>query len=248
MGQLVAGAVWGGRLASLDPLALVWHASWVVQLVLLLLAGFSILSWAVIVFKWRELRAAEADDEAFLDVYHEGTYEEAYKAAHEYDAGPLPAIFLAAHAERVRIAKYAGRRADADLDEGQLERVARRIHWAASEERRRLESRLGFLATTGSSTPFIGLFGTVIGIIDAFTNIGQAGSASLAVVAPGIAEALIATAIGLFAAIPATIFYNVFVNRLSEAQGAVELFTHELEEDLHHEGEGGAPPARAAGS
>ena len=116
MGQLVAGAVWGGRLASLDPLALIWQASWVVQLVLLLLAGFSILSWAVIVFKWRELRAADEDDEAFLDVYHEGAYEEAFKAAHDCEQGPIPAIFLAAHAERLRIAKYAGKRADAPLD------------------------------------------------------------------------------------------------------------------------------------
>ena len=132
MGQLVAGAVWGGRLASLDPLALIWQASWVVQLVLLLLAGFSILSWAVIVFKWRELRAADEDDEAFLEVYHEGSYEEAYKAAHDCEQGPIAAIFLAAHAERLRIAKYAGKRADAPLDDPQLERVARRIHWTAS--------------------------------------------------------------------------------------------------------------------
>jgi biopolymer transport protein TolQ len=247
MGHLVVGALWGGRLASIDPLALVWQASWVVQLVLLLLAGFSILSWAVIVFKWRELRAAEADDEAFLEVYHEGSYEEAYKAAHECEEGPIPAIFLAAHAERLRIAKYAGKRADAPLDEPQVERVARRVHWAASEEARRLETRLGFLATTGSSTPFIGLFGTVIGIIDAFTNIGASGSASLAVVAPGIAEALIATAIGLFAAIPATIFYNVFVNNLREAQAAIDLFSHELEEDLRRDIDRSAPAVRAAG-
>src|SRR4030095_4052323 len=125
MSQLVAGAVWGGRLASLDPLALIWQASWVVQLVILLLAGFSILSWAVIVFKWRERRAAEDDDEAFLDVYHEGAYEEAFKAAHECDQGPLPAIFLAAHAERLRIAKYSGRRADTALDEAPVHGRAR---------------------------------------------------------------------------------------------------------------------------
>jgi biopolymer transport protein TolQ len=226
MGQLIATAVWGGRLASLDPMALIWQASWVVQLVLLLLAGFSILSWAVIVFKWRELRAAEEDDEAFVEVYHEGTYEDAYKAAHECESGPVPA----------------------PLDGPSLERVARRIHWAAGEEKRRLANRLGFLATTGSSTPFIGLFGTVIGIINAFSNIGTAGSASLAVVAPGIAEALIATAIGLFAAIPATIFYNVFISRLTEAEAAVELFSQELEEDLRRESERGAPAVRAAGA
>jgi biopolymer transport protein TolQ len=247
MHEFIVGAVWGGRFASLDPLALIWQASWVVQLVILLLAGFSILSWAVIVFKWRELRAADEDDEAFLDVYHEGSYEESYKAAHECEAGPIPAIFLTAHAERLRIAKYGGKRADAPLDGPAFERVARRIHWAASEEARRLESRLGILATTGSSTPFIGLFGTVIGIINAFTDIGASGSASLAVVAPGIAEALITTAIGLLAAIPATIFYNIFVNRLSEAQAAIELFSHELEEDLRRESDRTAPAVRAAG-
>lgn len=245
--DLFVGAVWGGRLASLNPLALIAHASWVVQLVMLLLAGFSILSWAAIVFKWRELRGANEDDEAFLEVFHEGTYEQAYRAAHECDRGPLPAIFLAAHSERVQSQKYAGRKADAPLDESQVERIARRIHWTASEEGRRLEARLGLLATTGSSTPFIGLFGTVIGIIDAFENIGQAGSASLAVVAPGIAEALIATAIGLFAAIPATIFYNIFVGRLREIQASIELFAHELEEDLRRETARGAPAARAAG-
>jgi biopolymer transport protein TolQ len=246
--ELIVGAVWGGRLASLDPLALIAQASWVVQLVMLLLAAFSILSWAVIVFKWRELRGANEDDEAFLEVFHEGSYEESYRAAHECDRGPLPAIFLTAHGERVRVQKYAGRKPDAPLDESQVERIARRIHWTASEEVRRLESRLGLLATTGSSAPFIGLFGTVIGIIDAFENIGKAGSASLAVVAPGIAEALIATAIGLFAAIPATIFYNVFVGRLREITSSVDLFAHELEEDLRRESaRGTAPVARAAG-
>ncbi|HEX2484621.1 MAG TPA: MotA/TolQ/ExbB proton channel family protein [Myxococcota bacterium] len=245
--DLFVGAVWGGRLASLNPLALIAQASWVVQLVMLLLAAFSILSWAAIVFKWRELRGASEDDEAFLEVFHEGTYEQAYRAAHDCDRGPLPAIFLAAHAERVQMQKYAGRKPDAPLDESQVERIARRIRWAASEEGRRLESRLGLLATTGSSTPFIGLFGTVIGIMDAFENIGQAGSASLAVVAPGIAEALIATAIGLFAAIPATIFYNIFVARLREIEASIDLFTHELEEDLRRESAQAAPVARAAG-
>jgi biopolymer transport protein TolQ len=245
--ELFVGAVWGGRLASLNPLALIAQASWVVQLVMLLLAAFSILSWAAIVFKWRELRGATEDDEAFLEVFHEGTYEQAYRAAHDCDRGPLPAIFLAAHAERVQMQKYAGRKPDAPLDESQVERIARRVRWAASEEGRRLETRLGLLATTGSSAPFIGLFGTVIGIIDAFENIGQAGSASLAVVAPGIAEALIATAIGLFAAIPATIFYNIFIARLGEIQASIDLFTHELEEDLQRESTQGAPVARAAG-
>jgi biopolymer transport protein TolQ len=91
-----------------------------------------------------------------------------------------------------------------------------------------------FLATTGSSTPFIGLFGTVVGIIAAFQSIGEAGHASLAVVGPGIAEALVATAAGLLAAIPATIAYNVFAGRIDEIRGLLERFSAQLQEDLVH--------------
>jgi len=246
MGQLVVGTVWGGRLASLDPLALIWQASWIVQLVLILLAGFSIVSWAVIVFKWRELRAAQDDDDAFLEVYHEGSVQAAYEVARDLDQGPLPAIYLAAWAERVKIAKYAGSRADAPPDEGHLQQILKRLSWASAEEAGRLQARLTFLATTGSSTPFIGLFGTVIGIINSFTGIGATGSASLAVVAPGIAEALIATAVGLFAAIPATIFYNIFISRLREIRADIDLFTLELEGDLRRESEHPLAPVRAA--
>jgi biopolymer transport protein TolQ len=246
MGQLVVGTVWGGRLASLDPLALIWQASWIVQLVLLLLAGFSIISWAVIVFKWREIRAAQDDDDAFLEVYHEGSAQAAYESARGLDQGPLPAIYLAAWAERVKIAKYSGARADAPPDDAHLHQIVKRVAWAASEETGRLQSRLTFLATTGSSAPFIGLFGTVIGIINSFTGIGVAGSASLAVVAPGIAEALIATAVGLFAAIPATIFYNIFIGRLREIHADVDLFVTEFEGDLRRESGAQLAPVRAA--
>jgi biopolymer transport protein TolQ len=229
---ILAGTVWGGRLASLDPFDLIWQASWVVQLVILLLVAASIISWAAIVFKWRELGGAAQDSEAFLDVYHEGDFDRAYEAARELDRGPLPAIFLAVMTELKRMAKYGGRGPNAGLDEGQLYTLSRHIAWAASQETMRLEARLSFLATVGSAAPFVGLFGTVVGIINAFTGIGAAGSASLAVVAPGIAEALIATAIGLFAAIPATVFYNVFVARLRELSAGIDLFVSELEGDL----------------
>jgi len=123
--------------------------------------------------------------------------------------------------------------------------VSRQIAWATTQETLRLESRLPLLATVGSATPFVGLFGTVIGIINAFTGIGASGSASLAVVAPGIAEALIATAIGLFAAIPATIFYNIFVARLRDLQEAIRLFASELESDVARFGDKIPAPARA---
>ncbi len=248
MGYLVAGTVVGGRLASLDPFALIWQASWIVQLVLLVLAVFSVVSWAAIAFKWRELRAAVRESEAFVDVYHDGTGDAAYEAARELSGSPLAGIYLAAYAERNRAARYSGRGSGARLDDATLHRIAQQIAWTAADETHRLESRLTFLATTGSATPFIGLFGTVIGIINAFTGIGAAGSASLAVVAPGIAEALIATALGLFAAIPATIFYNVFVGRLREIHGAIELYASELETDLRRQSDAPPVPARATGA
>jgi len=216
---------------SLDLLQLVWQASWLVKCVILLLVTASVVSWAAILFKWRELSGAEQDSEAFLAVYHEGSWRESVDAARELDRGPLSTVFLAAHRELLRIAKYRGSGGNANLDDRERRNVARQIAWAASSEGVRLEQRLSLLATTGSSAPFVGLFGTVIGIIDAFTHIGTAGSASLAVVAPGIAEALIATAVGLLAAIPAAIFYNVFVARLRELHEAISLFGDELGED-----------------
>jgi biopolymer transport protein TolQ len=244
---IIAGTVVGGRLASLDPFDLIWQASWVVQLVILLLAASSIISWAAIVFKWRELASAEQDSEAFLDVYHDGSLDAAYEAAREFNRGPLPAIFLAAYSEMSRMLKYSGRRAGDPLDEGECHTLSRHIAWASSQETLRLESRLSFLATVGSAAPFVGLFGTVVGIINAFTGIGIAGSASLAVVAPGIAEALIATAVGLFAAIPATVFYNVFVAKLRELNEAIDLYSAELEGDLRRYGPSVETPAQATG-
>jgi biopolymer transport protein TolQ len=244
MSFIIAGTVLGGRLASLNLLELVWQASWLVQLVILMLAAASVMSWAAIVFKWRELSAAEQDSEAFLEAYHEGSWDTAFDAARNLDRSPLSAIFLVAHGELKRFAKYRGRGGDGP-DDGQLRAVSRQIHWATTQESLRLESRLPLLATIGSATPFVGLFGTVIGIINAFTGIGASGSASLAVVAPGIAEALIATAIGLFAAIPATIFYNIFVSRLRDLQEAIRLFASELESDVARIGEKLPAPARA---
>ena len=230
--KFIVGAAMGGRLASLDALTLVWQASWLVQLVLLLLAVLSVVSWTIIAFKWRELRRAGQDSEAFLEVYHEGSFDAAYEAARDLDRSPLSAIFLEIYAEINRMARFSGKSALGALEEGHLQALARQIGWTGSREGLRLERGLSFLATTGSAAPFIGLFGTVIGIIGAFEGIGRAGSASLAVVAPGIAEALIATGIGLFAAIPATIFYNLLVARIDNIVANIDLFQGELEEDF----------------
>lgn len=245
MGLLLSGTVMGGRLASLDAFSLVLQASWIVKLVLLILASFSIFSWAVIISKWRQLRRAEQDSEAFLEVYHEGSLEDAYRAARELSHGPVAAVFLSGYVELRRMAKLAGRAGGKRLQGGELDSLAQKLAWASSRESLRLESAMSFLATTASATVYIGLFGTVVGIINAFEGIGQAGSASLAVVAPGIAEALIATAVGLFAAIPATIFYNHFAGELRRIGASIDLFTSELEEDLRRYGGGSERPAAA---
>ncbi len=245
---IIVGAAMGGRLASLDALSLVLQASWVVQLVIGLLVLLSVLSWAIIVFKWRELRRAAQDSEAFLEVYHEGSLDAAYEAARQLDASPLASMFTAVYGELSRRGRMQGLTSTHAVDPAHVPQLVRQIAWVASREVQRLERRLGFLATTGSSAPFIGLFGTVIGIINAFQGIGRAGSASLAVVAPGIAEALIATAIGLFAAIPATIFYNHFIGTLRSLTASVEVFREEYEADLKRLASGSAGAARAAGS
>lgn len=229
MGLFIAGADLGGRLASLDMLDLILQASLIVKLVLLLLAAFSVISWTIIAFKWRELRRAAQDSEAFLEVYRTEPFAAAYEAARHLDRSPLAVVFLAACSELPRAGSGVGQ----VPHEGERSRaVRRRIAWTASEETRHLERGLSFLATTGSSAPFIGLFGTVVGIIGAFQGIGRAGSASLAIVAPGIAEALIATAVGLLAAIPATIFYNYFAGKIDDVAASVDIFQAELDVDL----------------
>jgi len=238
---MTIAAASGGRLASLDAMSLIWQASWPVQLVLLFLVLMSVVSWAIILVKWRELRRAEQDSEAFLEVYQEGSLDAAYQLARDLDRSPLAAVFLAGYSELNRMAKLS----DGGLTETQRRALVRQIGWSASREGLRLERGLSFLATTGSAAPFIGLFGTVIGIIDAFQGIARTGSASLAVVAPGIGEALIATAVGLFAAIPATIFYNHFVGELRGLTAAIDLFSADCEGDLLKQAAGAGGPASA---
>jgi len=245
----IAGAAWGGRLAAtFDVFGLILQAGIIVQLVLLLLAAFSIISWAIIVFKWRELSRAEQDSEAFLEIYHDDSLHEAYEAAGQLDRSPLSGVFLSGCHEIQRRAPRQGPIDVGELGSEGVVAVGKRLQWAADRESRRLERGLSFLATTGSSAPFIGLFGTVVGIIQAFQGIAAAGSASLAVVAPGIAEALVATAVGLVAAIPATIFFNVFVGRAEGVARRVELFREEFHRDVARLAGGRRAGVRPTGS
>jgi len=217
---------------DLDVIELIVGASLLVKLVIAMLGVMSVGSWGIIVHKLRELRRAEQDSGAFLEVYREQSFGQIFEVSRELDRSPLAAIFLAGCSELRGIGERSGGGPLQRLEVEQVRRVRKVLSWVAAAESRHFERGLSFLATTGSSAPFIGLFGTVIGIIGSFQGIGRAGSASLAVVAPGIAEALIATAIGLFAAIPATVFYNSFVARLDELSEQIELFREEFEDDL----------------
>ena len=211
---------------------LVLQAGLIVQLVLLILLASSIGSWAIILSKWRELRNAKQDSEAFLEVYHRETLEASVDAARHLEGSPLSVVFLSACNEMSRVTQGQDAVDLSTLEPGQRRALRKAIIWTADRERWRLERGLAFLGTVGSSAPFVGLFGTVVGIITTFQSIGRAGSASLAVVGPGMAEALIATGVGLLAAIPATIAYNVFATRLDSLDSALDLYGEELIEDL----------------
>jgi len=209
---------------------LILEAGWIAKLVLLVLLLASVASWAVIAFKWIEYRRAEADTEDFLEAYIERPPEGAFDVAKRCGGSPLAAMYAAGYRELAQLLKLQATDRDVTLE--QVELVLRRVRWVKTSEAHRLERGLAFLATTGSSAPFVGLFGTVIGIMAAFRDIGAAGSASLAVVAPGIAEALVATAAGLAAAIPAVIAYNYANARLLQMLERIEDFQVEQGEAL----------------
>ena len=230
---------------SFDLISLILQAGLIVKLVLLVLLLFSFSSLTIMYVKWRELRAADQDSEAFLEVYRRDSWSEVYDAATHLDRSPLAVVFLTTAAElQAARAREAGDRARARL----VVQLERSIAWAASAQVRRLERGMPFLATTGSATPFIGLFGTVVGIIQAFQSIGEAGQASLAVVGPGIAEALVATAVGLLAAIPATIAYNSFGGRIDSVLAMLERFSDQFETDIADVVQGGPAVASASRS
>jgi biopolymer transport protein TolQ len=202
----------------------------IVSGVLLLLILASVSSWAIMIMKFRELRAAERDTEDFVEAYLESTLENAYEVARRHGASPLATVFRAGYTELARLEKLQGGHARVTRD--QVEGVVSRLGWIRGEEVHRLERGLSFLATIASSGPFVGLFGTVVGIMTAFQQIGASGSASLAVVAPGIAEALVATAFGLAAAIPAAVGYNYTSARLNRLAARLETFCAEFSDVL----------------
>ncbi|HXH28437.1 MAG TPA: MotA/TolQ/ExbB proton channel family protein [Candidatus Polarisedimenticolia bacterium] len=214
-----------------DVLRLVADSGPVVKLILLLLLGFSVLSWAVMIERYRALKKAEDDSIAFLnDLQRERRLTDLRDRASRYAASPLVPIFLAGFRELTSaladgVGRYRGGQGIPEEARGRIqERVRRRLEESGLAEADRLDRNLGVLATTGSVTPFVGLFGTVWGIMSAFQGIGVTGSASLGAVAPGISEALVATAAGLGAAIPAVIGYNLLLTRARRLGARIERF------------------------
>jgi biopolymer transport protein TolQ len=202
-------------------LQLILQAGLVVKGVLLILLFFSIFSWAIIFYKQRYFSKSNRESEHFLRSYRTNkNTADLYKMTKNLQMSPIANVFKSVYTD------------ETSRDKNEVKRILRRYETLESVK---LEKYLNFLATTGSSTPFIGLFGTVWGIMNAFQGIGSAGSASLAIVAPGIAEALIATAVGLAAAIPAVIAYNYYLSTARKmiidmedfSEDLLELFTKE---------------------
>jgi biopolymer transport protein TolQ len=191
--------------------ALVLQAHWVVKGVMAILAMMSIVGWYIIGYKYIHVRRASAESARFLESFwRTRDIEQIYKQAQGLRSSPISAMFLAGYTELAKL--EADRRPERDK-EADLENVQRALHRAQMAETLKLETMVPFLATTGSAGPFIGLFGTVWGIMNAFSSLNQ-NAASIQTVAPGIAEALFATAIGLIAAIPAVMAYNYFQRRI----------------------------------
>jgi biopolymer transport protein TolQ len=233
---LAVGALGGQFQGSL--LNMILDAGLMVQFVLLLLLFFSVISWAIILMKYKVFRQVQKENDAFLDVYMKGAkLSEIFPETKKFQHSTIAEVFRSGYTELVKVTKVvkdtlAVKDAEGpdrlSLEMNRIDSVERALNRARDTESTKLERTLGFLATTGSASPFIGLFGTVWGIMNTFKDIGTRGSATLAVVAPGISEALIATAAGLAAAIPAVIFYNYFLNRVRSMTQEMDNFSSEL--------------------
>jgi biopolymer transport protein TolQ len=226
----------GAGEVNTDIIYLVLHASLIAQLVLGVLLLFSAISWGIVVYKFWQFGRSSRQSSTFLDIFRKSSkFSEVQAVCRTLSASPLVGLFQSGYTElnsqlrttgnpdTVKPSLPAGRPTLKSLDA-----VDRALLRAATVEMTKLERRVTFLATTASITPFIGLFGTVWGIMSSFQQIGAQGSSSLGVVAPGIAEALITTAAGLFAAIPAVYFYNYFTSRVKHFASDMDDFSLEF--------------------
>ena len=221
---------------KLDYIELILQASLVVKLVMVVLIFFSVVSWGIIFFKWLMIHKALSQTVDFFDIFWQTKkLEVIFTSIGKLKSSPLTQLFKAGYNELNREdendekpSKEFGKENTMHSMLGDMDNVERALRRTTTAEVTHLESMVAFLATTGSSAPFIGLFGTVIGIMNSFHEIGAVGSASLSTVAPGIAEALIATAMGLLAAIPAVIAYNYFVSKIRLLDNEMQNFSNDF--------------------
>lgn len=233
--------------SDIDIIQMIGSAGLMVQLVLFLLLFFSVASWTIIFIKWRTLNKALRESAVFTDYFWKSRdLAGVYAKAKQLSGCPVARVFRVGYVELKKQSQSGGgsstgdARKDADGEGRRLSRAAdgvdRALRRAISSETIRLSHMVPFLATTGNTTPFIGLFGTVWGIMNSFHMIGLRGSASLAAVAPGISEALVATAAGLAAAIPAVIAFNHFMNKIRIIESELVSFSSDfvgiIERDL----------------
>ena len=208
------------------------HAGLVVKFVMITLLIFSVISWWIIIAKQLLFMRTRKASVQFLESFWESkTLNEAFASAREHSKSPEAGVFISGYSElnKIRSGREGQPRKETLYTQlAVMDNLKRSVRKAQLIESDRLQRSLAFLATTGSATPFIGLFGTVWGILTAFQEIGARGSASLAVVAPGISEALVATAAGLAVAIPAVVFYNFYANKLADFESEVENFSFDF--------------------
>ena len=224
-------------IAQIDLIHMISNAGLVVQFVLLLLLFFSITSWAIILVKYRYIKRAFRQSAEFTEFFWKSRdLSNAFAKAKQLHGSPLARIFRIGYVELKKTSTSGGSSSSesppATVEAPVLsakfagmDNVKRALRRAINTEMTRMTQMVPFLATTGNTTPFIGLFGTVWGIMGSFAGIGQRGSASLAVVAPGISEALVATAAGLAAAIPAVIAFNFFMNKIRIVETELQSFS-----------------------
>jgi len=228
--------------SELSVWALFWQAGWVVKLVMLGLLAASVWTWAIVFDKIVAFRRMRSSLERFEQVFWSGqSLEELYRTLSDRKTTGMGAIFVAAMREWKKSFEK-GARSPLSLQT----RIDKAMDLALTREMEKLEGRLGFLATIGSAAPFIGLFGTVVGIMTSFQAIAGSKSTNLAVVAPGIAEALLATAIGLLAAIPAVIAYNKLTSDAGKLAMRMEGFSDEFSAILSRQIDEKVAPRMAA--
>jgi len=217
----------GGGIQFLD---MVGGSGPVVKGVLYLLIAVSVISWAVILFKARQIRVARRFSERFLEMFWQTrNLTEVSRACSGLPENPVAEVFRAGYEELLRLrTRKRGSSDPLTTELGGVANVERAMRRAASLQRVKMERQLTFLATTASSAPFVGLFGTVWGIMNSFMGLSEGGSSSIQAVAPGISEALVATAMGLAAAIPALVAYNHFARRAAVLAGDMENFASEF--------------------